>query len=251
MRSPHDRNVGLRGVGLAALLFGLSLVAWPAASPIFARLFPEVRPPVYDAESFAALWLSHAGLVAAATLASALIGISAGVFVTRPAGRSFRPIADVIATIGQSCPPAAVLAVAVPALGYGALPTFVALAIYGLLPVTQNTIAGFTAVPRDIVDAARGIGLSPGQVLRDVELPLAAPTILAGLRTAVVINIGTATIGSTVGAITLGTPIIDGLVSDKLPYVIQGAVVVALFAVLTDEVFGMLDRALRRHRRRG
>ena len=89
------------------------------------------------------------------------------------------------------------------------------------------------------------MGLSPLQVLRDIELPLAAPIIVAGIRTSVIINIGTATIGSTVGAVTLGTPIINGLVTGKLPYVLQGAAVVGLFAILTDMVFERLDRHLR------
>jgi osmoprotectant transport system permease protein len=92
------------------------------------------------------------------------------------------------------------------------------------------------------------MGLSPRQRLFAIELPLAAPVILAGIRVSVTIAIGTATIGSTVGALTLGTPIFDGLVADKLPFVIQGSVLVALFAILTDLLFARLDRRLRRHR---
>jgi osmoprotectant transport system permease protein len=91
--------------------------------------------------------------------------------------------------------------------------------------------------------------LTHSEILRQVELPLAAPIILAGIRTSVIINIGTATIGSTVGAITLGTPIIGGLVSDKVSYVIQGAIIVGLFAILTDMVFERIDRRLRRFAR--
>jgi osmoprotectant transport system permease protein len=133
----------------------------------------------------------------------------------------------------------------VPAVGYGPVPTFLALAVYGFLPILENTIAGIESVPPAVREAALGMGLSPVQVLRDVELPLAGSTILAGIRTAVVVNIGTATIGSTVGAVTLGTPIIDGLVSDKLPYVVQGAIVVGLFAVFVDLLLDRCDRRLR------
>jgi len=175
-----------------------------------------------------------------------VLAVSLGVFVTRPEGRDFRAMVDAVATIGQSFPPVAVLALAVPTLGYGALPTFMALTIYGLLPVLENTIAGLTAVPRSLREAAFGMGLAPGQVLLQVDLPLAAPTILAGVRTSVIVNIGTAAIGSAVGAITLGTPIIDGLIADKLPYVLQGAAVVGAFAILTDQAFERLDRVLRR-----
>lgn len=236
----------------APLLWGIALFAallalMPASRPLFAWAFPDIRPPVYQGETFASLWLSHAIIVAAASAVSTVLAVSVGVFVTRPEGRDFRAMADAVATIGQSFPPVAVLALAVPAIGYGALPTFMALTIYGFLPILENTIAGIEHVPAPVREAADGMGLSPLQILRDVELPLAAPTILAGIRTSVIVNIGTAAIGSAVGAITLGTPIIDGLVADKLPYVIQGAVVVGAFAILTDQAFERVDRYLRRH----
>ena len=101
--------------------------------------------------------------------------------------------------------------------------------------------------PRFKNDEARsrhGLG-NVEQVLRQVELPLAAPVIIAGIRTSVIISIGTATIGSTVGAVTLGMPIISGLVGEKAPYVVQGAIVVGLFAVLTDMGFERLERRFR------
>ena len=125
-------------------------------------------------------------------------------------------------------------------------PTVIALFIYGLLPIIENAVAGLEGVPQAVREAAEGMGLSPWQRLRTVELPLAAPVILAGIRVSVTIAIGTATIGSTVGALTLGTPIFDGLVADKLPFVIEGAVLVALFAILTDMLFARLELWLRR-----
>src|SRR5437763_8841909 len=106
-------------------------------------------------------------------------------------------------------------------------------------------IAGFEAVPAATREAARGMGLSPWHLLRDVDLPLAAPLILAGVRVSVTIAIGTATIGSTVGALTLGTPIFDGLAASKVPFVLQGAVLVALFAIITDMLFARLEGWLR------
>jgi osmoprotectant transport system permease protein len=220
----------------------------PALAPLIHRAFPDVEPPVYGFASFASLLLSHAEIVAAASLASIAAALSAGVFVTRPAGRDFRPIVGAIATIGQTFPPVAVLAVAVPVLGYGDLPTFLALAIYGFLPIVANVVAGIEGVPASVREAALGMGYSPLRLLVEVELPLAAPVILAGVRVSVVIAIGTATIGSTVGAVTLGTPIIDGLVGDKLPYVIEGATLVALLAIATDMAFDLIDRRLRPRR---
>jgi osmoprotectant transport system permease protein len=230
----------------SVIAFALLVMLMPATRPLFAWGFPEIHPPVFAIASFATLLLSHALIVAESSLASIVIGIGLGIAVTRPAGREFRPMLAAIATIGQSFPPVAVLALAVPAVGYGPLPTLIALMIYGLLPIIANTIAGLASVPAAVRDAAEGMGFTPFQVLRRVELPLAAQIILAGVRISVIINIGTAAIGSTVGALTLGTPIIDGLVSGKLPYVLQGGTIVALFAILTDRGFERLDRWLSR-----
>jgi osmoprotectant transport system permease protein len=225
----------------------LTSLVWlmPWLGPVFAWAFPGVEPPVYARVSFLELLLSHATLVGAASLTSTVLGAGLGVFVTRPAGRDFRAIVSALASIGQTFPPAAVLAIAVPMVGFGSLPTLLALMLYGLLPIVENTIAGLEGVPQPVREVAEGMGLSPLQVLREIELPLAAPIIVAGIRTSVIINIGTATIGSTVGAVTLGTPIISGLVSEKLPYVMQGAIVVGLFAILVDMAFEHLARYLR------
>src|SRR5512132_223583 len=177
----------------------------PWLRPVFAWAFPGIEPPVYERVSFPELLLSHAALVAAASLVSAVVGVGLGVFVSRPSGRDFRAIVNALASIGQTFPPAAVLSIAVPMVGFGSLPTLLALTLYGLLPIIENTIAGLESVPQSVREAAQGMGLSPWQVLRDVELPLAASIIVAGIRTSVIINIGTATIGSTVGAVTLTT----------------------------------------------
>jgi osmoprotectant transport system permease protein len=129
-------------------------------------------------------------------------------------------------------------------VAFSSQPTVIALFLYGLLPIIENAVAGLEGVPSGVREAAEGMGLSAWQRLRDVELPLAAPVILTGIRVSVTIAIGTATIGSTVGALTLGTPIFDGLVANKLPFVLEGAVLVALFAILTDMLFALLDRWL-------
>jgi osmoprotectant transport system permease protein len=226
------------------LLFGFLLLDMRRLGPVFGLAFPGIRPEIFDRASFPDLFWSHLALVAVACGAAALVGITLAIFVTRPGGRDFRTLVSMAATVGQTFPPAAVLALAVPALGFGPRPTVVALFLYGLLPIVENAIAGIESVPLAVRDAAAGMGLSRWQVLRDVELPLAAPVILAGIRVSVTIAIGTATIGSAVGALTFGTPIFDGLAGNKLPYVIQGAVLVALFAILTDLLFARLARRL-------
>jgi osmoprotectant transport system permease protein len=227
------------------LLFAALMLRMDALQPLLQQAFPGVEPVVYNRDSFLALFLSQLGLVAAASLAASLVGVALAILVTRPAGRDFRAMVNALATIGQTFPPAAVLAITVPMVGFGARPTIIALFLYGLLPIVENAVAGLEGVASGVRDAAEGMGLSAWQRLRDVELPLAVPVILAGIRVSVTIAIGTATIGSTVGALTLGTPIFDGLVANKIPFVLEGAFLVALFAILTDMLFEHLDQWLR------
>jgi osmoprotectant transport system permease protein len=229
---------------LPLLLF--LLLGMPLLRPVFAAAFPATTPPIYADDSFPALFLFHAEYVALSSLAAALIGVGLGIVATRPWGVEFRPLLEALATIGQTFPPVAVLALAVPAFGYGPAPTVIALTLYGILPILKNTLAGLGSVPAAVHEAGEAMGLTRFQRLRDIELPLAAPTILAGIRISVIINIGTAAIGSTVGAVTLGNPIIGGLVNGKVAYVIQGALVVGVFAIVTDLLFERLDRRLRR-----
>lgn len=233
---------------LALLLVGLVLFM-PASEPLFRALFPELARPVYTRASFLTLTASHIGLVAASSLIAIAAGLAAGIFVTRRSGREFLPLVQTVAAIGQTFPPVAVLAISVPLLGYGAAPTLVALTLYGVLPILGNTIAGLENVPAAAREAARGMGFSARRRLIDVELPLAAPVIMAGIRTSVIINIGTATVGSTVGALSLGSPIIEGLSGSNTAYVIQGAVVVGLLAVITDMLFERLEQRLTPGRR--
>jgi osmoprotectant transport system permease protein len=218
----------------AVLALATLVAAMPALRPLFAALFPGLDRPLYEQESFLHLTASHLALVAASSGAAVLAGLAAAIFVTRPAGAEFRPLAETVAAIGQTFPPVAVLALAVPAVGFGAAPALIALALYGMLPIFQSTIAGLAAVPGPVREAAAGIGMGPGEILRKVELPLAAPVILGGIRSSVIINVGTATIASTVGARTLGSPILVGLNGSNLAYVLQGAVLVALLAVVID-----------------
>ncbi|ECY7023291.1 ABC transporter permease [Salmonella enterica subsp. enterica] len=229
------------------VLFLLLLFGLPYSQPYFAALFPDLPRPVYQQESFAALALAHFWLVGISSLFAVVVGVGAGIAVTRESGKEFRPLVETIAAVGQTFPPVAVLAIAVPVMGFGQQPAIIALILYGVLPILQATLAGLGAVPASVMSVASGMGMSRRQQLYQVELPLAAPVILAGIRTSVIINIGTATIASTVGASTLGTPIIIGLSGFNTAYVIQGALLVALAAIIIDRLFERLTRALTRH----
>ncbi|TWA87539.1 osmoprotectant transport system permease protein [Azospirillum brasilense] len=243
LRSLLTDRLALGLLVLAALVLGM-----PALKPLFAAAFPALDRPLYEADGFLALTLDHLALAGGASLIAVLLGGAAGIAVTRPFGREFRGILDAVAAMGQTFPPVAVLAVSVPVLGFGPAPALIALTLYGLLPIVENTVAGLESVPEPVREAARGMGMGPGALLWRVELPLAAPVILAGVRTAAVVNLGTAAIASTVGAKTLGLPIIVGLNGSNPAYVIQGAVIVAALAVVLDAGFDRLAARLTRWR---
>ena len=225
----------------ALTLIGLVL-ALPASEPLFAWLFPALERPVYRQEPFAHLLWQHVMLVTLSSLVAVVVGSLGGIWVTRPAGRAFKPMVDALAAMGQTFPPVAVLALAVPLVGFGELPALLALTLYGVLPVLRGTVSGLQAVPEPMAQAARGLGLSPWQAFWQLEVPLALPVWLTGVRSSVIINIGTAAIASTVGAKTLGSPIIVGLSGFNTAYIVQGALVVGLLAVVTDMAFERVAR---------
>jgi osmoprotectant transport system permease protein len=232
----------------SAAAFAALVTLMPALGPLFAALFPALERPLYAEDSFVALALSHLALVGASSALAASLGVAGAIVITRAAGSAFRGMVETLVAVGQSFPPVAVLAIAVPAIGFGTKPALLALTLYGILPVLQNTLAGLGAVPATLREAARGLGMSESGVLRAVELPLAAPLILAGIRTSAIVNVGTAAIASTVGARTLGSPIIIGLNAANLAYVLQGAILVGLLAVTLDLAFDRLLAWMQRWR---
>jgi osmoprotectant transport system permease protein len=218
--------------GLAA--FSVLLGSLPFSQPLFARLFPLLERPLYQQHAFLELVVAHLALVAASSACASVIGIGAAIFVTRPSGYEFRRLVEILTTIGQTFPPVAILALAVPIIGFGFWPAFIALVFYSVLPICENTLAGLESVPDAVKEAGRGVGMTPLGLLGSVELPLAAPVILAGLRTSVIINVSTAAIASTVGAVSLGSPIIIGLNGNNTAYVLQGALLVTALAIVID-----------------
>jgi osmoprotectant transport system permease protein len=230
---------------LALLLCGLS-VGMDTLEPLFQWLQPDKQGVIYERESFLFLLQNHLSLVAVSAAVGTCVAVAGGIFATRPVGRDFLPLVNQVASIGQTFPPVAVLALAVPALGFGEAPIIVALILYGLLPILRNTLAGLEGLDPAVREAARGMGMSPTQVLLQVELPLAGRVILAGIRTSVTINIATAAIGSTIGARTLGDPVIAGLVNGNTAYVLQGAILIGLLALTTDSLFEAIQRSLDR-----
>ncbi|MGO1164067.1 ABC transporter permease [Brucella sp. C7-11G] len=218
--------------------------------PLLRPLVSEGTPVIYDRANLMTLTLQHLGLVAAATLASALIAIAMAIAVTRSWGAEFLPLSRSLVNIGQTFPPVAVLALAVPVFGFGDKPTLIALFLYGMLPIFENTLTGLTTLPAPVVEAARGMGMTNSQRLVKIEIPLASPVILAGVRLSAVVGLATATIGSTVAAKTLGEVIIAGLISNNIAFVLQGGIVVAVLAILIFDAFQTIEHYLLKRIRR-
>ncbi len=212
--------------------------------PVLRFLFPGAGEWVFPRASLLSLTLDHLFISLAASVAAALIGITLGIAATRPAGRVFLPLIRDASSLAQTVPPAAVLALAIPFLGFGFKPVLLALVLYSVLPVLNNTLTGLETLPEPVLEAARGIGMSRFQVLRHIELPLALPVIGNGIRTSVVINVGTATIGALAGAGGLGSPIVAGLIRDNPAWVFQGAIASALLALTLNALLQTAERQL-------
>lgn len=184
--------------------------------------------------------LEHLGMVGLSLAAAILVALPLGIVAFRRPriARTVFTIADVLQTI----PALALLVFLIPWLGIGYAPAIVALFLYSLLPILRNTHAGLANISRDLRESAEALGLSRSAQLRYVELPLAARSILAGIKTAAVINVGTATLGALIGAGGYGQPILTGIRLDDLGLILEGALPAALLALLVQAVFGALER---------
>jgi osmoprotectant transport system permease protein len=191
------------------------------------------------------VWLllgQHIGLVAISTAIAALIGLPLGVFVARrPAWR--RPVLG-LANVFQTIPSLALFGLLIPIFGIGAWTAITALVVYALLPIVRNTYAGIAGVDPVVREAGRGMGMTDGELLRLVELPLAAGVILAGVRIAAVVSVGIATIAAAIGAGGLGVYIFRGVATVDDTLILAGALPAALLALLADALLGLAERRL-------
>ncbi len=190
---------------------------------------------------FARLSAEHLLLVFASLAASIAIGIPLGILAARRPGTE----GLILGATGvvQTIPALALLAFLIPVTGrIGAIPAFIALALYALLPIVRNTHAALTQIARGIKQAAQSLGLESGTILRRIELPLAAPTILAGVKTSAVINVGTATIAAFIGAGGYGERIVTGLALNDHAMLLAGAIPAAALALLIEGGFRLGER---------
>lgn len=198
-----------------------------------------------NADYITASVLRHIYLVVVSTAWVIVLAVPAGIVLTRPVlGRIAGPLVT-IANVGQAIPSIGVIVVLALTLGFGVRYAIVALVIYAFLPVLRNTMVGLEQVDRSIIEAGRGMGLTNGQVLRQIELPLAVPVILAGVRTALVINVGMAALAYLIGGGGLGQTISAGIQLSRDLVVVTGAGLTALVALSIDWIAALIERALR------
>jgi osmoprotectant transport system permease protein len=245
LQEKHESEVVVARDALAEL--GLGAVSSGRARKAETEQGPRARSlPAYLWQERATLLrrtAEHLGLSGLALALGVLVAIPFGLWLER-----HRPLAEpAIRILGltQTIPSLALLAFMLPVLGVGALPAIVALWIYSLFPIVRNTFTGVRDADPRAVEAATALGMTPGQVLRQVRLPLAAPVLMAGVRTAAVITVGTATLAAFIGAGGLGEPIVTGLQLADSAMILSGAIPAAVLALLVDGVLAGVERAVR------
>ena len=184
--------------------------------------------------------LEHIQLSFIALLIAALIGVPLGILLTKT--KRLSEIVMNIAAVLQTIPSLALLGLMIPLFGIGKVPAVIALVVYALLPILRNTYTGIAEVDQSLVEAAKGIGMKPWRRLRKVELPMAMPVIMAGIRTAMVLIIGTATLAALIGAGGLGDLILLGIDRNDSSLILIGAIPAALLAIIFDLVLRFMQK---------
>jgi osmoprotectant transport system permease protein len=205
----------------------------------------SIEQRTLNADYIVARIREHLVLTVVASVLVAVLAIPTGIAVSRSRSRIFTTTVVGIANIGQATPAIGVVILLAIVWQTGFTTALVSLVAYSFLPVLRNTMAGLEQVDPNIIESARGMGMTPGQVLRRVELPLASPVILAGLRTALVFAVGVATVATFINAGGLGDMIINGLKLQRFPVLLVGAVLVAAIAVLIDWLAGLVEEWVR------
>ncbi len=184
--------------------------------------------------------LQHIGLTFISLLIAVAIGVPLGILISRK--RKYSGLVLGLAGVLQTIPSIALLGCMIPLLGIGPVPAIVALFLYALLPIVSNTFTGITGVDATVIESATGMGMSHGQILRKVELPLSMPVILAGIRTATVINVGVATLASYIGAGGLGEFIFGGIALNNTNMILAGAIPAAMLAIFFDFLLSRIQK---------
>lgn len=240
--APHRRS----WLGYLTMPLILGLVCLAMFLYVQNRELDTIEARALNARTILTALQGHVALTAVSTLVTLLISVPLGVLLTRPFTRVIRPYIIGVLTVLQAVPTIAILvllAVAFLFLGFQA--AIVGLVLYAIIPVLLNTMVGLEQVDENVLEAGSGMGFSRWQVLRKLELPLAVPVILAGVRTALVINVGTATLVTYINAGGLGDIIVAGLSTNRVLVQLVGAALTAVLALLVDYIAGIAEDLLR------
>ncbi|WP_329598390.1 ABC transporter permease [Streptomyces pseudovenezuelae] len=240
--APGNRVSWRKLTFLPAFLVALLFATWLWFEQ--ADLDPLTENALSDGQVSKALW-QHVQLTVISTFFVLIIAIPLGIVLTRRAFRKVSPLAMTVANMGQATPAIGLLALLVIWLGTGTKAALIGIVAYAVLPVLSNTIAGLKANDPTLLEAARGIGMSPLDVLSRVELPLAVPLILAGVRTALVLNVGTATLATFGGGGGLGVLITTGITNQRMPVLMLGSILTVTLALLVDWLASLAELLLR------
>ncbi len=183
----------------------------------------------------------HMGLLLVSMTGAIIVGVAGGIMLSRPSLYRIGRVMETFVNIGQTVPSLAVLALFYTILGLGFNVAVFALFLYSILPILRNTFAGIDGVEHNIIEAARGMGMRPLRILTKIELPIAFPIIVAGIRTAIVINVGAATLATFIGGGGLGDLIVTGLSVHRDMIIVNGAVIAAVTAILLDYLIGKVE----------
>ena len=193
-------------------------------------------------EKIGLLTKQHIIMVLISSIAAILTAVPLGILISRERFARVGAIIENIVNVAQTVPSIAILALFFTILGLGFNTAVFALWLYSLLPILRNTYAGITGVSPGVVEAAKGMGMPPLRILTLIELPLASPVIIAGIRTAVVVNVGTATLATFVGAGGYGDLIVTGIAIQRLPLLLTGCILSALLAIICDHILAVVEK---------
>ena len=228
-------------VGLPLVLVAVCVVTflWVGAQNL-----GSIERRILTVDNIFDAFVKHMSLTVISTMFVILIAVPLGIALTRPGARAFVPPILAVANIGQAVPSIGLLVLLAVAWGIGFRYAVIALVAYSILPVLRNTMVGLQQVDRALIEAGRGMGMSKASVLARIELPLAVPVILAGVRTALVINVGTATLATFVSAGGLGDIISKGLVNNRPTVTLVGSVLTAALALFIDHIGAIAEARL-------
>ncbi|NLC03197.1 MAG: ABC transporter permease [Tissierellia bacterium] len=235
-----------RGLIVAALLaIVLAIIV------IYSKGFEDILYKYFSSKSnsgsrtpLVVYFVEHIWMVLLSSIIAVTLGTILGIFVTTNHGREFKEMLLKTVNLGQAFPSPALLALTVPILGYGIKGALIALVVYALMPIIYNVVIGIEEVPEDIIDAAKGMGMTDLEIYIKVKIPLALNVILGGIRTALVINISAATLAAAVGAGGLGVLVVNGVRTFDMVLILEGAIPVTLLAIIVELLLKELQEKL-------